>query len=111
MRTNTGLFGNLVRQLKTDSIHIICQPIRILLNNPIHFLPILFVDPQCECCCNPVLCQEHHCLTQILLFMKLLIDFSGFPLTDAFNLCQPFRLFFNNPESIFLKLFHNPRCQ
>ena len=46
MGTNPGLFGDLIRQFETDAVHIIGQPVRILLNDPVHLLAVLFVNSQ-----------------------------------------------------------------
>ena len=43
--------------------------------------------------------------------MKLLIDLPGFAFTDALDLSQPLRFFFNDPERILLEFLDNAGCQ
>ena len=52
--------------------------------------------------------QEHECTSHILFLFYLHGDLLCFAQTDPFYLCQPFRLFFDNAQTVIPKPFYDP---
>ena len=103
--------GYLICRLKSNSGNVICHLIGIFFNHAINSISIPLIDFCCKGSRNAIFLKKYHCFTHILLFFYLHGNFPCLALADSFNLCQPLRLFFNNPKSIFFKFSHNPPCK
>ena len=108
---NSRLMGNLIRNPEPYAIHIFRQPVWVLPHDPIDFHSICIINPRGQDSGNPVFLKEYHNPPHIFLFFHLDSDFSGFLFADPFNFRKALRLFFNDAERIFSKLFYNPCSQ
>ena len=100
--------GDLIRGLKTYPFNIVCQLIRILLQNFVNFHPVIPVDLCSKTEGDSVFLKIDHRLAHILLLFHLYRDLPRLSLADPLDLRKPFRLFLYNSEGIFLKPPHDP---
>ena len=109
--SNSYFFCNLICNLKSDSMNILCQLIWILLNDPIQIISIFFIYLSGKISSNPILCQKHHGTSHFLLFLKLYNNISCLPLRNSLYLSQAFAFLLNDPKGISLKFFYDSLCQ
>jgi len=93
---------------ESDSLDIICKPIRIFLQNLMHLHSIPLIDLCCKLGRNSIFLQIDHGFSHILFFFHLRSDLHRLPFTDSLDLCEPFRFFFYNTECILPELFYDP---
>ena len=105
IRSKSSLARNLIGNLKANSLNIFRQP--IAFQDLIHFIPIIFIYLNSHFHANTVILQKKHCLAHLPLIVNLFCYAYRHFLTDAFDLCQSFRLTFNNCKCVLSKPLHN----
>ena len=105
---DTDLCRDLIRNLKSDSMDIVRQLIRILLDHRVHSRTVMLVDLHRKVHGDPVLLKEHHGLTHISFFLHLAADLHCHALADALDLGETFRLLLHDPEGVRLELLYDP---
>ena len=71
----------------------------------------MIVDPGSQRIADTVFRQEQKCLPHVPLLFYLRGNFSCFPLADAFDLYQKFRLLLHDPECVPVKMVDDPGSQ
>ena len=103
--------SNLICDLKANTADIICQPVRILLENAVYGFTVFLIYPGSQIQRNPIFLQKHHCFAHICLLSNLHRDLSRLFFTDSLNFSKTFRFFFHNMQGVFSKPPDNPGCQ
>ena len=100
IRADAYLRRDLIRDTEADTINIVRQPVRILLQNTVQFFPVCIVDLDCQRQIDAILLQKEHRRAQCPFFLDLNADLLRFPLTDTFDLGKPFRFFLDDTEGL-----------
>ena len=108
IREDPDLRRDLVRDLKSHTLDIVRQLIRIFLDHRVHSRTVMLVDLHCKVHGDPVLLKEHHGLTHISFFLHLAADLHCHALADALDLSETFRLLLHDPEGVRFELLYDP---
>ena len=108
IREDPDLRRDLVRDLKSHSLDIVRQLIRILLDHGVHSRTVMLVDLHRKVHGDPILLKEHQGLTHISFFLHLAADLHRHALADTLDLSETFRLLLHDPEGVRLELLYDP---
>ncbi len=103
--------SDLICNLKSYPLNILCKLIWIFLKDPVKSRTIGLINTKSKCIGYTVLLQIRHRFPGIPLLIYRSSDLPCLAFTDPFDLCQPFRLFLDDPVCICPKPFHNSGCQ
>ena len=103
--------SDLICDLESYPLDILCKLIWIFLKNPIKSRTIGLINTKSKCIGYAILLQVGHGFSGIPLLIYHGRDLSCLALTDPFDLRQPLRFFLNDPVSICPEPFHDPGCQ
>ena len=93
--------GYLIRCPKADTLNVVRELVRILLQNTVGAKSVFLVNLNRQMNGNSVFLQVYHGLSEVFFLLHLHTDLSCLSLTDTFDLRQPLRLFFHNAKRIF----------
>ena len=103
--------GDLVSCLKSHTLYIICQLVRVLFQNFVYTHTVILVYLRGKSGGDPIFLEIDHRLAHVLLLFHLLCDLSCLALADPFDFRQALRLLFDDPEGVLFKFLYDPSCQ
>ena len=111
IRENANLLGDLICHLKSDALNVVCQPIGIFADDPIHAGAVFIIDFQSQVHGYAVFLQKHHGLAHLFFGLHLFCNGASHLFADSLYLRQTLRFLLDNAKGIRLEAPHDAGSQ
>ena len=105
---DAGVPRDLVAGPEAEALDILCETVRVIADDVVHFVAVAIIDLAGEIDGNAVLLEEHDGVLHVALRVHGGRDVHRLPRGDALDLSETLRLLLDDAHGVVTELLHDP---